>query len=297
MDTFLTAIWSAILLLIPLVIPTIREAVVKYIAGFVQSAFDAKIEKLRSELRQAEEQFASELRTNEQQLRSLADATLVLRSNRQAALDSRRLRAVEKLWETKIAIDRLKPIAASVSVLNLDEVFKAAESGDTKIKEFARTVINSFQIDLSNSNLIPSAETERPYLPPNLWGFYSAYHDVLVRSVAILQALAHETTKYLKKEDTLKPLMLLALPEYKSYIEQYGFSGYYHLLDALEQKLLTAISEFLDGRELDDAALKRAAEIWSTVRLSRAEIRTDIPDSTDLPESMKRGEIPQPPKK
>jgi hypothetical protein len=111
----------------------------------------------------------------------------------------------------------------------------------------------------------------------------------MAHSVIILKTLAIGTTQILKKEDTLKPLMLLVLPEYKSFIEEHGLAGYYHLLDILEQKLLNAIAEMLDGKAVDDATLKRSADIMSAVRKLDTEARPDVPDALrDL-------EVPDPP--
>lgn len=290
MDVVLTVLGSVAAMATALAVPAIREAVGRYVAGFVQYHFDERIENLKSELRRGEERFAANLRANEQQLRSLAGTALSLRSNRQAALDVRRLQAVEKLWAAKIATDRMRMAAALVSGLNLEELFKAAENNDPKIRNFAEALDKLTGLDLKKEAPLASAVSERPFLPPNVWALFAAYQGVMIHSVMNLKVLAIGTTKFLKKEDTLKPLMLLALPEYKSYIEKYGFSGYYHLLDILDQKLLNAIAEMLDGKDIDESTLRRSAEIMSAVRELSAEKKPEIP------ESLKGPEIPEPPK-
>jgi hypothetical protein len=285
----LTILGTATALAAPLAVPAIRETVGKYIAGFVQHRFDARIETLKSELRLTEEKFAADLRANEQQLRLLADSALSLRSSRQAALDARRLQAVEKLWTAKTATDRMRLAAGLVSGLNLEEMFKAAENDDPKIRSFAETLDKMSGVDLEQEGMQASAVSERPFLPPNVWALFSAYQGVMFQSVMNLKALATGGTKYFKKEDTLKPVMLLALPEYKDYIDKFGFSGYYHLLDILEQKLLKNIQEMLEGKDVDNAALKRSAEIMSAVRDLTTEKRPEIP------ESLRGPEVPDPP--
>jgi hypothetical protein len=120
-----------------LAVPAIRSAIGKYVAKFVDHHFDERLEKLKSELRQSEQRFAAELKAKDQQLQSLANTALSLRSTRQAALDVRRLAAAEALWKAKVATDRLKPLAQSVSLLNLKQLFKAAEAGDKNIPTFA----------------------------------------------------------------------------------------------------------------------------------------------------------------
>jgi hypothetical protein len=287
----LTVIGSAFLLAAPLAVPAIREAIGKYIAAFVQHHFDERIEKLRSELRRSEEKFAAELRTNEQQLRSLTDAALSLRSSRQAALDARRLQAVEKLWAAKIASDRMRLAANLVSHLNMDEMFKAAENGDPKIQNFANTLDSLTGLDLKEEAPQMSATSERPFLSPNVWALFSAYQGVMLHSVMPLKALATGTTKYFKKEDTVKPLLLLALPEFADYIEKYGFSGYYHLLNVLEERLLKAIQEMLEGRDVDDAALndpRRSCRQPDTSRSTPFRSRCGAPKFPSLQKSSAR---------
>jgi len=275
---------------IALAVPAIREALGRYVARFVQHHFDERIEKLKSDLRRSEEKFAADLRANHQQLASLANVTLSLRTSRQAALDARRLQAVERLWAAKIATDRMSMAARLMSRLNINEMFKAAESGDPAITKFAEKLDQIIGFDLTKDTPPMSALSELPFLPPKIWVTFSAYQGVMITSVLFLKTLAMGSIKYLNKEDLLKPQMLLALPEFKDYIEKYGFSGYYHLLEVLDQKLLRAITEMLEGRDLDDATLKRSAEIMSTAQQFSNEKKLEIPESFRGPE------IPEPPK-
>ncbi|NGO51564.1 hypothetical protein [Allomesorhizobium camelthorni] len=286
----LTVLGTVATILLPLAVPAIRAAVGKYVAGFVQHHFDQRIETLKSELRRSEEQFTADLREKDRQLRTLTDTTLSLRSTRQMALAARRLQAVEQLWAAKVAIDRMKMAANFMSGLNLEELFKAAEKDDPSIKTLGAMLNQLSGVDLGKEASEASVLSERPFLSPDVWVLFSAYQSVMTHSVVIIKNLALGTTKFLKKEDVLKPLMLLALPEYKNYIEQYGFSGYYHLLDILEQKLLNAITEMLDGKSLDDATLKRSAEIMAAVRGLNIEAKPEIPDG------LQGSEIPNPPK-
>jgi len=278
----------AVTLVFLLLIPAVRTAVGKYLSGFVQNYFDQKIEKVRSDFRQSEEKFASDLRASEQKIRLLAETTLSLRSTRQVALDSRRLQAVEKLWAAKTATDRMKMAANLVSRLNLPEVFTAAEAGEERIKSLGEIFNRISGFDVKESQPA-SAQLERPFLSSDVWQIFSAYQGVMVHSAVIIHALANGTTELLNKEDTLKPLMILALPEYKTYIEQYGFSSYYNLLDILEQKLLNSIAEMLDGNGVDDATLKRSAEILSAASVFNSKAEPEIPAG------LQGLEIPPPP--
>lgn len=286
----LTVLGTAAALASSLAVPFIRETVGKYIAGLVQHRFDQRIETLKSELRRTEDKFSADLRANEQKIRSLTDAALSLRSSRQAALDARRLQAVEKLWAAKISANRMIFAAKLVSHLNLEAMFKAAEDGEQNIQKFAERLDGLTGFDLENDPPLVSAVSEQPFLPSNVWALFFAYQGVMINSVVTLKALALGTTQYLNKEDTLKASMLSVLPEYTDYIEKYGFSGYYHLLEPLDKKLLMAVQEMLDGKDVDDATLKRSAEIMSTAQTLNTE------KTLEIPEALRGPEIPEPPK-
>jgi hypothetical protein len=283
-----SVVGTAAVIVAPLLIPAVRDLVAKYLTSLVQHDFDSRIEMLKSELRRAEERVAAELRSAERQIQSVADSALTQRSSRQAVLDARRLEAVEKLWKAKTATDRLRMAAGMVSVLKLEEVFKAAEKGDTKIQALAQTLDEASVGELNGPAEEMSATSERPFLPPDVWALFSAYQNVLLHSAVVLKSLAAGTTQFLRKEDTLKPLMLVALPEYKDFIEEFGLAGYCHLLDALEQKLLNALTEFLDGKALDDATLKRNAEIMAAIRTANA-------TEPEVPADLRGVEVPDPP--
>ncbi|WP_045837034.1 hypothetical protein [Hyphomicrobium sp. 99] len=289
----LTTIGSIFLMAVGLTFPFVRQAVGKYVGGFVQHHFDQRIENLKSELRRTEQKFSAELDARERQLRSIADATLSLRSARQSALDVRRLQAVEKLWSAKIATDQMQIAARFLSNLNLKEVFKAAEDGDSRVQKLAENLHTMAGLD--GLDMKPaSALSERPFVPADIWALFGAYQSVLIQSVAVLKALSNGGIRYLNQEDTLKPMMISVLPEKSEFIEKFGASGYYYLLGAIEQKLLAAIANFLHGRDLDDEAFRRAAEITAAVQAMTKveEPATDV--ASQIPKELRNTDIPLP---
>ncbi|ODT19901.1 MAG: hypothetical protein ABS54_14585 [Hyphomicrobium sp. SCN 65-11] len=273
-----------------LITPAIREALGKYFLGSVQHSFDKKIETLKSELRISEEKVSAQLRANEQGVKLLSDAAINLRSSRMVALDARRLQAVEKLWSAKIEVDSWRLTAIVVSQLNLDEILKDPDSRGPAMQRFASTFDGISGPDPTKKSPAISSASERPFVTADVWASFYAYQSVMTHSAVILKSLASGMVGYLKREDALKPIMLAALPEYKDYIEKFGLSGYYHLLDALEQKLLKSISEMLDGKDVDAAALSTSAKLISAARDLEAVPKLDVPGELRGPE------IPDPPK-
>ncbi len=110
--------------LLSLLIPGVRSATWKYIVGRIQLSFDEKLERIRSDLRQAEQKLESELQRNNAQLDKIAQTVLSVRSNRQTALDARRLVAIERLWATKAKADYAKFSAQAISNIKMDVAIK-----------------------------------------------------------------------------------------------------------------------------------------------------------------------------
>jgi hypothetical protein len=268
------------------VVPYLHNAIGKFVAGFVQHNFDQRIENLKSELRRSEEKFAAELRNNDLRLRSLSESALSLRSTRQAALDTRRLEALERLWAGKCSLEKLRVAALFVSLLNTGAM--QDETDDPKLREFLSALDKASGIDLTKEGALKTVMLERPFLPQHVWVLYEAFQGVLIYAALFLKVGSLGGLKTLKKEDTTKPTMLSALPEYADYIEKYGVSGYYNLLPIIEQKLLQAISEMLDGKEADHISITRSAEIWSAVQ------RLDQVDDLKVPEALRDAELPTP---
>ena len=195
--------------------------------------------------------------------------------------------AVERIWNAKIANDQWLTLAAVVSKIDLDRAIAAARNGDTTIRQFAQVFDKATTGDLKKDLPPTMANSERPFVPESVWVLFSAYQGILLHSVMVIKMLALGSAEYFKGGDTLKPKMLAALPELKDYIEKYGNSGYYHLLEILERKLLTALRKLLGGEDGDNLALVRSVEI-------RTAVEALVYGSTDIPASIRKESPPEP---
>src|SRR5262245_11112069 len=89
-----------------------------WISRSIQHRFDKELEKVRAELRKAEEQFKSDLRDREAEIATLRNSVLAGSAGRQALLDKRRFDAVEKVWTAVNDFAPFKSLAASLVVLD-----------------------------------------------------------------------------------------------------------------------------------------------------------------------------------
>lgn len=284
----LSTLASAAVLALPLLSETVRAAVAKYVAGFVEHSFEARLEKLKSELRQAEERFSSEIRRKEIEIRSLTEAVLSARSTRQAGLDARRLEAAERVWKAKVGVDKWIMASAIMQSIKFDAAAKASAT-DQRVKDLFATFDGISGVD-PTKELPPAATLERPFITPNVWALFSAYQAVVFLSVAMLKMLANGVgnPELIKQEPTAK-ILKAALPEYSDYIDQWGHAGYHELLGVLEGKLLEAIQDMLDGKDSDAATLERSSAILATIK----KLSTDDPTGA-LPANLKEGLPPTP---
>lgn len=235
-----------------------KKVVVTRLKSSVEHEFNHKIESVRSELRSSEERLKAQLREKEGELSALRSGALSALASRQAALDKRRLEAVDQLWHSYNALSPARAIAANLSVIKFAAAAERAEQ-DPNVRQFFEMLGGGFDaktLDLSGSN------KARPFVSPMVWAIFSASKSIAMYSVMRWHILKGG----LGKEDyadhsAIKNVVIAALPEYAEYIEKYGSDAYYNVLEALEQKLLSEIQNMLSGSEDDKANVQQAAEI------------------------------------
>ncbi len=85
---------------------------------------------------------------------------------------------------------------------------------------------------------------------------------------AVAKSLASglENVDKLVKLDAANKILKAALPHQSEYIDEYGFKGYHYLLDELEEKLMLALRQTLDGEDLDQESISRSAKIIKMVK-------------------------------
>ena len=240
----------------------LRSLIVNRLAKSVQHEFDNKLEKLRTDHRKSEESFRADLQAKTAQIESLRSAAMAALTTRQAAVDKRRIDAVDQLWSAVIALGPAKAVSAWISVLKFDAV--AEESArNPRMREMFSAL--SGQTDLHK--IIPvDAAKARPFVSQMAWALFSAYQAIVSLAVAKLLLLKTgvDSGKYLNI-DSVTRLVRAALPHHAEYIQQHGDAAFHYLLDELESALLQELQRQLLGVESDKASIKQAADILKEV--------------------------------
>lgn len=235
-----------------------RELISTRLTRSVQHDFDKKLESVKADLRASEERLKAQLREKEAEISALRSGALTVLASRQAALDKRRLEAVDQLWSSFNALSPARAIAANMAVIEFESAAKQAEK-DPKVRQFFEMIGRGF--DFKSVDLSGAAKA-RPFLSPMVWAVYSAIQAITFHSVMRLQILKGGlgTTDFADHK-AIEKLVVAALPHYSEYLEKNGPSVYYYVLEALDAKLLAELQSMLSGAEADKASVQQAAEI------------------------------------
>ena len=96
------------------------------------------------------------------------------------------------------------------------------------------------------------------------WALYCAYSSVLAYPVCQLEAVRAGTGALSQKEQVTN-LMKTAMPDLALLIDRFGMAAIPHLVDTMEERLLSELRHNLEGRETDGQSIKRAAKILKAV--------------------------------
>jgi hypothetical protein len=192
-------------------------------------------------------------------------------STRSAALDKRRMEAVEKIWAASTEVTKkLHFLVRSCETLRMEVLIDRAEGSGAeavKVQEFAKAVLGAGNIDTNDwKAAFPFATAERPFVPPFVWAIYSTYNSLMLHAYARWTAVRFGTGNgILASPDPLLTALKLALPHQSNFIDQFGEARVYGLRKELEDKLLFELSRTLEGHQSDSQHLQRAHEILRAV--------------------------------
>lgn len=237
----------------------LRNWISTRLAKSVGFEFDRKLELLKAEHRASEEWLRADLRAKEAEIAALRAGAMTALSNRQIAIDKRRLDAIDQLWAAVLSLSKARGVSLMMSTLKFEAVAERAET-DPKMREFLKTIGGGFDIktDLSMGD----ASKARPFVSPLAWAIFIAVVSIVANGVIRWHiAQGGLGAKDFSDHSALAKMIKVALPEYSSYIDAQGVSGFHFLVEKLELKLLEEFQVMMSGAEADRSSVQRAAEI------------------------------------
>ena len=244
-----------------------RNLISVRLAKSVQHEFDQKIESVKTNLRASEERFKAQLREKETEIATLRSGALSVLASRHAALDKRRLEAVDQLWSSYNDLAPARAIAIQMSIVKFESAASEAEH-NPKLRQAFDIIGNGFD---SKKIEFTGATLARPYVTPMVWAVFSAISAITVHSVICFQIIKGGLGKIdLGDDKTIKKLVNVVLPHYSEYLQNGGASVYPNILEALEVKLLDEINNMLSGAESDKVNVQQASEIMKEAKALQA---------------------------
>ncbi len=241
-----------------------RNLIITRLQASVQHEFDQKLEGIRTDFRKSEESFKADLRAKENQIAALQSGALSGMVSRQAALDKRRLEAIDQLWA---GVETLGPFKVATMWMRSINFEKALESVSENPE--MRAFFSKLAPKLDSQN-IPKVDVHkaRPFVSEIAWALFSAYQAIVGYSTMQLHLLSMgpQLTSDILDHSHVSKLILAVLPHYGEYVEKHGTAGYAFILEPLEAALLKELQRMMRGEESDTQSIERAAKIMQEVR-------------------------------
>lgn len=239
-----------------------RKLIVTRLTRAVSHEYDKKLAVLKADLDGSQSALRAELQAKQAQLDTFRSVVLSGFASRQAAVDKRRIEAVDQLWEAVRLLGSAKATATVMSKFHFEALLKEVER-NPKAADIVKPL--SFPIE-KMAEVSLSSHSARPYLSPLAWAYFAAFQSILMFSVVQAMMVQHRLTKpELLNEKHVVNLAIAALPEQKAYLEEHGAIGAFYLLDTLESRLLGELTRTLKVGAGDNENAEQAAGIIQAV--------------------------------
>jgi hypothetical protein len=222
----------------------------------IQHDYDKKLELLRSELRAEEEQRKAALKENN----TTVDALLRRISEQNTMLDTRRVQAVERLWQEFIALRKLSGVVMVLASINFDKAAELAER-DPRTREMFKAMMPNLEVpDMA------VAEAQRPFLSALPSICFDAYFTCVAHSLMKAKMLTMGLNMKGAIEDkAVLVAMKKALPSRTQYIDEHGLRIMHLLLPEMQELLLYTLGTEIGADESDQTKVERLVAVPALV--------------------------------
>jgi hypothetical protein len=248
--------------LVLLVLWLARNLIQVRLKSSVQSEFDHKLERIRSELRVSEESLKAIVRAKEAEIDSLRDNAMTALATRRVAFEKRRMEACDHIWEQVSHLQPFHGLVTIVTAIYTEESIRKARN-EEEFRQKVRQLTSAFKDDDFDKVKGMSAQ---PYMSDLAWALFDAYKTVVAFAIIQRHILANGLDGSVLMDHQLSRLLIAALPEKEDEIRAAGNLAGAQFLDHLVNSLLVELKRILDGKADDEAAIAHAAEL---VRRSR----------------------------
>jgi len=246
-----------------------RHKLQRWATKSVEHRFDARLEQLRADLRQKEDEYRTEISRQDRRVDALRSPAMQILVAKRNAVAQRQLQAIDQLWEAVGTQAQLKFACRLMQAINLQRLCEQRMLDDNTKGYFAKL----FEIS-GLANIKPSDyHSARPYVTDQCWAIFSAYQAIGGYAAAWLAMLKSGLAdRELIRDDVVVALAKAALPSHADFIDQHGAQSVFHLMDTLETAVLRELRKALDvNPALDGVA--QTGEIVSMAHNLEAEMK------------------------
>lgn len=241
----------------------------------IKSEYDKKLEKFKAEIKAESDVRITDMKAFLNRQSDILKITANSFSEVQKATISRKIEAVDILWHGIIEFRREFPASASITdILTNNELSELYTSPN--LKRYSEA-LEKFKLD----EFIPASSNEvllvRPHLGEFVWGLYSIYRTILMRSIVLLKLGKDEPSKIAWYNDPhIKNLIKTAFGNAcLADFEKLNFGRYQWLSNQFDLSLFEAIDTLLTGKSFSDAAFRQVQLMEKNIYTSRSELPND----------------------
>lgn len=225
-----------------------RDSLGRYVSKTIEHKFNKKLESFKSELREGERDI--------EQIRAYLSSA---RSSRDAALQSKKFDAAEKMIQARRYLLSFNVIIQYMQILNIDELLKRGDNPN--VIEFLEGITKPLNLEQRSKDYHEmDKDTLKLYLSENTINVFEVYERIIFRAIAQLQILAIPLPNKpnLLKEGDLSKKIIEFIPSSKESFENHGENYVYYFADYFYSLILIELRKELVGvdsmaRDLDSA--------------------------------------------
>jgi hypothetical protein len=180
----------------------------------------------------------------------------------------KRLKAIDELWETILAIRSfVGPIVSFYDVLLPKEYMPVLE------KDPDAFLVSKINLETINEFMkrIESIEKQRPYLGEYIWGLFFTYRAFMLRMTFVFQS-SKEKGQIIPWYEDKHMLDMLKTSIGKDYVDGRDFSvptATHYAIAMFEQKILIEVNKLISGEYASESNYKEAKRLLELVEKER----------------------------
>lgn len=253
----------------------VRTVIYERLKAGVQHEFNEKLEAVKAEAKERDTRLSAELKTQEtrlqaelrgrdQQLQLLQGGVLSAMASRQAALDAKRLEAIDLLWASFHDLAPLRVAAQFMQSIRYDAAL-AQSADDPKTRGFFADMskIAGLTPEVMKARAEHSPWKAQLYVSPDAWKLFETYRGVLHLILLRLKQLEVGIGKDFTKIEEVVKEVKAALPHQAQLLDKHGPDFLAFLVEELGEAFRRELTSNLNNTPRNAQALQDAGTLMA----------------------------------